>query len=88
MTTSPYAGRSILEIITEELDVVIDRLMTDGEPFSDGNPDVEEWKEWGEQRGQAQGLAFAIAVLENPYEMNVEKVKAEAMKRWEAAEEE
>jgi hypothetical protein len=47
----------------------------------------DEWyaalKDWGELRGQAQGLAFAIAVLTNPYAANVPAVKKEAMQRWE-----
>lgn len=46
-----------------------------------------EWydtlKEWGELRGQAQGLAFAIAVATNPYAADVPAVKKEAMQRWE-----
>lgn len=46
----------------------------------------DEWyntlKEWGELRGQAQGLAFAIAVLTNPYAADVPAVKKEAMARW------
>ena len=48
---------------------------------------ADEWyttlKEWGELRGQAQGLAFAIAVLTNPYAADVPAVKKEAMQRWE-----
>lgn len=48
---------------------------------------ANEWyttlKEWGELRGQAQGLAFAIAVLTNPYAADVPAVKKEAMQRWE-----
>lgn len=46
----------------------------------------DEWyntlKEWGELRGQAQGLAFTIAVLTNPYAADVPAVKKEAMARW------
>jgi hypothetical protein len=40
-------------------------------------------KGWGELRGQAQGLAFAIAILTNPYAADVPAVKKEAMARWE-----
>lgn len=47
-----------------------------------------EWydvlKGWGELRGQAQGLAFAIAILTNPYAGDVPAVKKEAMARWES----
>lgn len=48
---------------------------------------ADEWyttmKEWGELRGQAQGLAYAIAVATNPYAADVPAVKKEAMQRWE-----
>lgn len=47
-----------------------------------------EWydtlRDWGELRGQAQGLAFAIAILTNPYAADVPAVKKEAMARWQS----
>lgn len=64
-----------------------------GAEFGDNNTRAQahgladEWfgtlKEWGELRGQAQGLAFAIAILTNPYAADVPAVKKEAMARWE-----
>jgi hypothetical protein len=49
---------------------------------------ADEWygalRDWGELRGKAQGLAFAIAILTNPYAANVPAVKKEAMVRWES----
>lgn len=97
----PYAGMSVLDIIWQELDEVMDLLMEQGAPdkgtlaeelhltsaLSVARTLADEWyntlKEWGELRGQAQGLAFAIAVLTNPYSVNVPAVKKEAMARWE-----
>jgi hypothetical protein len=91
----PYAGMSVLDIAWQELDDVMDLLMEEGAPDIDtfaeeiqesGRPRAKLWygvlKEWGELRGQAQGLAFAIAVLTNPYAADVPAVKKEAMARW------
>lgn len=99
-----HAGKSLIEIIWEELDTVLDRLMSDGEPNeevyaeefidksvsgAEGKADALHWRdkirEWGEERGQAQGLAFALAVLTNPYEVNVDAIREQAMERWEQA---
>lgn len=91
-----HAGRSILEILWEELDSVMDRLMDDGEPKSENYEphDDEEFfeldgfkdacKVWGEERGQAQGVAYAIAVMTNPYEVDITAIKQTAVERWES----
>lgn len=92
------AGKTLIDIIWEELDVVVDRLKTDGKP-SDTEPpseaageraweefidqEHEEWQHYGEERGQAQGLAYALAVLTNPYNVDVDAIRAEALERWE-----
>jgi hypothetical protein len=96
-----YAGMSILDILWQDLDDVMDQLMSEGAPEksslagdlfttnskADASALANEWyatlKEWGELRGQAQGLAFAIAVLTNPYDADVQVVKQEAKQRWE-----
>jgi hypothetical protein len=98
----PYAGMSVLDILWQDLDDCMDKLMEEGAPdrgtlveeLHDGNNYeaasslATSWydtlKEWGELRGQAQGLAFAIAVLTNPYAIDVPAVKKEAMQRWES----
>lgn len=93
------AGRSLLEMLWEELDAVTDRIVAEGRP---GEPDQQELSEemviidksdldrwvddvqaWGETRGQAQGLAYAIAVITDPYTVNVPAVKRVAKRRWE-----
>lgn len=65
-------GKSILEMLWEELDGIVERLMADGEAAD------------GQDVGRAQGVAYAIAVIENPYHVDIERVRAEAMDRWEA----
>lgn len=91
-----HAGKSILDILWEELDNVYDQLVTEDKPdkwtphkassaTKVGDPD--EWQAYGELRGQAQGLAYAIAVMQNPYEVDVPGVKRQARERWEAAQE-
>jgi hypothetical protein len=86
-----HAGKSILEIIWEELDSVFDQLMEEGEPVVDPvkqpTTAATRYRQWGELRGQAQGLAYAIAVIQNPYEVDVPAVKVQARERWQAANE-
>jgi hypothetical protein len=98
----PNAGKSILDLLWEELDEVMDLLMEQGAPDKDSLASelhltsalsvarqlATEWystlQEWGELRGQAQGLAYAIAVLTNPYAADVPTVKKEALARWQS----
>lgn len=93
------AGPSLLERLWEELDAIMGRLMADGPPepkpeaiINHGldRPDpLAEWADtyraWGEERGQAQGVAFAIALITNPYAPDLPAVKAEAVERWQDA---
>jgi hypothetical protein len=75
------AGRSLLEMLWEELDDIMDRLVADGKP---NNLEADEWLAYGEERGRAQGITYAIAVIMNPYKVDVPKVKRIAAKRLEA----
>lgn len=88
MLRAPHAGRSLLEILWEELDAIMERLMTEGQPHTPVEDefyqqDLDAWREWGEERGKAQGVAYAIAVITNPYEVSVQAIKREAARRWE-----
>lgn len=96
--TEPRNGRTIVQALFEELwkelDTIVDHIMSEGHPTGRNtwNPDSIEsmqrqFQEYGEWRGQAQGVAYALAVLTNPYDPNVDKIRAEAMERWEAGEE-
>lgn len=109
----PYAGMSVLDILWQDLDDVMDQLMSEGAPSRSsliqdftalgtrdkrgmraalntetanelGGSWYDTLRDWGELRGKAQGLAFAIAILTNPYAANVPAVKKEAMVRWES----
>lgn len=90
------AGPSLLDKLWHEMDNVVARLISDGAPAEKpeaiinhglDRPDplaewADEYRRWGEDRGQAQGLAFAIATIENPYNPNMDDVRARAMERW------
>lgn len=71
---STCGGKTILELLWGELDAVMDRLMTGGAA------------EDGRDPGRAEGVAFAIAVMQNPYLPNIDAVREQAMERWEAQE--
>lgn len=75
----PWAGQSIKEAITTELDTVVGRLVSDDKPHKD--EPSHNWMLYGEERGQAQGLAFALAMINNPYKPNVPETKREAVER-------
>jgi hypothetical protein len=97
--TKPRNGRTIvqalLEELTRELDTVVELIMSEEAPeVSDFDSGVqyqdidcaaatEACVRYGEWRGQCQGLAYALAVLKNPYQPDIEKERAEAMQRWE-----
>ena len=64
------AGKSIQELVMDELLTVLDRLMGD-EP-EERDP------------GRAEGLAMALAIFQNPYRPNVDAIREQAMDIWEA----
>lgn len=88
------AGKSITERLWEEIDRIMDILMVEGEPdpddyyvsVEDNDFAVGKYQEdmtlWGEHRGNAQGIAYAIAMMYAPYAPNVPHIKALAMERW------
>jgi hypothetical protein len=78
---NPHAGKTIVEIMWEELDEIMDRLMEGGKPTGAVQL-VEDWQAYGEERGQAQGVAYCLAVVTNPYDVNVDEIKKEALARW------
>lgn len=85
-------ARTLLEMLWDDLDAKLDALLADGgEPEAEYGPRtgglkglMEQCAEWGRQQGRCEGLAYAIAVITNPYRPNVPAVKEEAMRRWEA----
>ena len=69
---SACGGETILELMWQELMSVVDRLMT-GQEAEDGR-----------DPGRAEGLAYAIAIMQNPYLPNWEAVRDQAVDKWEA----
>jgi hypothetical protein len=70
---SGCGGRTLLELMWDELDIITDRLMT-GQEAEDGR-----------DPGRAEGMAYAIAVMQNPYRPSWEAVRDQAVERWEEA---
>lgn len=64
------AGKSLLELMWEELDETMDRLMVPGAAAET-------------DKGQALGIAWCIALVTNPYHVNMEAIREEALERWE-----
>lgn len=62
-------GMSIRERYWEELDAIVDRLNA-GEPAEDGR-----------DPGRAEGIAWCLAVMANPYQPNIEAVREESVER-------
>lgn len=97
MTTKPRNGRTIVQALLEELwremDTVVEHIQsTDGLPYweaygQDWDKFANELQRHCEWRGQAQGLAYALAVLTNPYQPDIDAIREEAMQRWEEGEE-
>lgn len=69
---SACGGQTLLELMWAELMTVVDRLMSD-QPAADGR-----------DPGRAEGIAYAIAIMQNPYRPSWEGVRDEAVNRWEA----
>ena len=72
------AGRSILEMLWERLDKLTAELLAERD-----KPMPKEARAL--LMGNAQGLSTAIAVMMNPYRVDVDAVRTEAMRRYEGA---
>lgn len=68
--TGMHAGPSLIEQMWAKLDALVDELQS-------GHYEVTTV-------GQAQGVAWCIALWTDPYNIRVNVVRAEAMRRWEA----
>jgi hypothetical protein len=78
-----YAGRSIIEILWEDLIACIDKLMESDDYYDDDSG-------WDRTRteGRAEGVAWSLAVMiQSPRMPDINLIKAEAMERWRAAQE-
>jgi hypothetical protein len=68
---SNCGGKTLYDMIWDEMMVVTDRLIGAGEA---ADPD---------DVGAARSLAWVIAVMQNPYLPNVDAVREQVMERWE-----
>lgn len=68
------AGPSLIDSIWEELDVAVANLMTAPGKVFDATLNV--------YKGQALGLATALAILTNPYAKDIDAIRLEAMARY------
>lgn len=68
---------TILQTLWGELDRIVERLLA--------GPDAVA--EDGRDQGRAEGVAYCIAVMTNPYQPDIEAVKTECMRRYREANE-
>lgn len=66
------AGKSIVELIEDELDALIVTLMED-----DLAPEEKK-----DVAAECRGLALAVAIIRNPYEPDVNLIREQAMNRY------
>lgn len=80
------AGKSVVDLMEERLDLYIYTLMSDwvGEAAPSS---TAEQAEYDQLKGRAQGVCEALALFANPYHPDQERVKALAMQRYREAEE-
>ena len=76
------AGRSLLEMLEDELDDVMDFLMA-----KPGDELYEQKEEYTEEmlnraKGRAEGITFSIAIIRGPYHPNIDAVKGQAVARY------
>ncbi len=90
-----HAGQTILEMLTEQLDIQYAKLMEDREDWDhDAETLMEEDEEfingvlaYREQKGKVAGLAYAIAKFRNPYQPDMDAIRKACAERYAAAEE-
>lgn len=70
-----FTGPTLRELAFQKLDAVVDELM---DHRLDGKPIPVEAK------CICQGMAEIIAIFTDPYNPDVDAIRAEAMERWEA----
>lgn len=65
------AGKSIIQMLWDELDTVVCRIMS-------GDGAAED----GRDPGRAEGIATSIAIMTNPYQPSLDAIREEAMSRY------
>lgn len=67
-----YGGPTLLEALWSEMDSIMERLMTGQDAEGD--------------KFKAQELAWVLAIVTNAYAPSMDNIRAEAVRRWNAAE--
>lgn len=92
-----YGGETLLEALWSEMDRLMEGLMTDQDAEDVcGRKSNCEWSsednpcqhEDNGDRYRAQELAWVLAIVTNPYNPSVDAIRAEAVARWNTAQEE
>jgi hypothetical protein len=68
-----YGGPTLIEALWNEMDAIMERLMT-GQANEDGG-----------DKYRAEELAWVLAIVTNAYDPSVDRIRAETMARWNAA---
>ena len=68
-------GKSLLDLLWEQLDQFVDDLQLVADVIEDS---TTLW----EAKGRAHAAAMCVALATNPYSPQVDAIKAEAMERW------
>lgn len=68
-------GKSIIDMLWDELDTVVQRIMSEDGAAEDGR-----------DPGRAEGIATALSILLNPYAPSLPEIREQAMQRYHNAE--
>lgn len=68
-----YGGPTLIQALWNEMDAIMERLMTKQE------------SEDGGDKFRAAELAWVLAIVTNAYDPSVDRIRAETMARWQAA---
>jgi hypothetical protein len=87
-----YGGPTLLEALWDEMDSIMERLMTGQEQDDvcgrkgcmEGEAETCEHEDNGDKY-RAQELAWVLAIVSNAYDPDVNRIRAEAMERWREA---
>lgn len=66
-----YGGPTLVEALWNEMDALMDRLKTPGAQNADGG-----------DRFRAEELAWVLAIVTNPYEPSMDRIREETVRRW------
>jgi hypothetical protein len=86
VTPQPHAscgGKSIIEMIWDELMQVYSRIMLSKQYVESGDQRAEDFHAV-QDIGEAIGLATALSLLLNPYNPDIDAIREEAAQRWES----